>query len=383
MTIRRPYNPHDDDTIRAPFPWYAELRQGPSAYHVEGTDIYVLSRYAEINSALKEPTVFSSTGGVGPDWKAQPMMSMCDPPEHTRLRRIVARAFTPRSVDALVPTITAQVDDLVTRLLRDGGCFVEDFAEPLVAGMIADLLGVPARLKPSFRRWSLAITSSLARNVSQPDLNAAETNRRELVASLRELIDAPADEQEGLIAVLSEAGNNERLTSKELVAFCVLLLVAGFETTVNGLSNGIHLLLTDKGARSALDRPPSVDLVDELLRVDPPVHAFFRNTLREVRFDDGSVIPAESKVMILFASANHDERVYDDPLSVRLDRGGPAPLSFGAGPHHCIGAALARTLYQIVYAAWRERCMRVALVGEQQRTHNTLMRGFLHLALRP
>src|SRR5690348_8121428 len=136
----RPYDPFSDEVIDNPFPWYVALRAGPRAYHVPNTDIYAVSRYEDVTAVVKNPGVFSSTGGVGPEWKPHPMMSMYDPPEHTRLRRIVARAFTPKVVDGMAAGMPALIDGLLDSLAaKGGGCVVEELSEPLIARVIADL----------------------------------------------------------------------------------------------------------------------------------------------------------------------------------------------------------------------------------------------------
>ncbi|HEU4538415.1 MAG TPA: hypothetical protein VFS00_30050, partial [Polyangiaceae bacterium] len=170
------FDPHRDDVLDDPFRWYAWLRRQRRAYLVERGGFYAVSRYEDVVTVTREPATFSSTGGVGPSWDAHPMMSMYDPPEHTRLRRLVAGAFTPKAAARLH---RAMADDTRGRLDARRGAgpfdFVTAFAEPLVAALIADVIGRPRELAAHFRRWSLAITGVLAGNV---DPAAGEQGRR-------------------------------------------------------------------------------------------------------------------------------------------------------------------------------------------------------------
>lgn len=377
VRFARGYDPLRADVVDDPFPWYAWLRTQRRAYHVEAHDFYVVSRYDDVCEVTKNHRAFSSTGGVGIAWTTHPMMSQVDPPEHTRLRRIVSKAFLPATVRGLQDAIA---DETVRRLadVGDGTTdFVAQFAEPLVARVIADLLGLPHELEPNFRRWSLAITGVLAGNLSAAE---AEPDRRALVAAMRGL----AGTKRGVYALLSDASDAERMSEAELVAFCVLLLIAGFETSVNGLANLIAQLALhpEEAGRLRADPARLTRAIEEALRLDPPDHAFFRNTLEEVTFQDGSVVPPGKKVMVLFASANHDPERFPEPTRFDPDRTNLDHVAFGHGIHYCLGAPLARAMYRTVLDQVLARGAWFELEGDAERTRNSMLRGFHRLPLR-
>lgn len=379
-----PYNPFAEEVIAEPFKFYEELRQGPRAFAVAGTDIHVLSRYEDVVHAARQHEVFSSTGGVGPEWDPHPMMSMYDPPEHSRLRRIVARAFTPRTVSELARAMESDTSAVLTNFAdKGGGDFVTEFAEPLVAGMIANLIGLPAEFRGAFRRWSVGITNVLGKNVPPDEVARAEDNRRDLVRTLRKLVaERKASPGPGLVNTLVDATEDERLSEPELIAFCVLLLVAGFETTVNALANTAVALIAEPELFEAIRVRPewTNGAIDEALRLAPPVHAFFRNTLSEARFPDGSVIPEKQKVMLLFASANRDGAKFAEPNRFVLGRKESAEhLSFGSGVHTCLGAPLAKQLLRVVVSACVQRVEALELRSGVVSTNNTLLRGYQSL----
>ena len=389
--IKRQYDPFSLEVLADPYPWYAWLRETTAAYHVPETDIWVITRAADVEPTLRNHTVFSSTGGVGPEWVQRPMMSMYDPPEHTRLRRMVSGYFTPKFVEQFRPQAEATAMKLVDAFLeKPEGDFVADVAEPLVATLIADLLGIPNERRADFRRWSQATVLALATGLTPDETAQSEATRVEFVKYLKEVAAARRAEVSSssvkttdLISLLVAAGGQETLKPSEVTAFCVLLLVAGFETTVNGLANIMYVFMTRPEVWSAIqgDRSLLRGAVEEALRIESPVQAFFRNTLKETTVDS-VVIPERSKVMVAFGSANRDPARYDDPESYRLDRKPSDHLSFGAGVHHCIGAPLARMQYEVVLQHMLGRVRTITPAGEgATRTLNVLMRGFRRLPL--
>lgn len=371
------FDPRRDDVIDDPMPWYAWLRGRERAYAVAGGEFYAVSRYDDVLAVTKNHAVFSSTGGIGLAWGSHPMMSMMDPPEHTRLRRIVSSAFTPSAVRALHPALVEATRTRLAELRGSTFDFVGGLAEPLAARVISDLLGLPHALEERFRGWSLAIVGTLAGNLSG---EATEADRRELVRAMRSLVGTPR----GIYAVLSAANQSERLTENELVAFCVLLLVAGFETSVNGMANIVGQLLAHPEELDRMRRDPArrTKVVEEALRLDPPDHAFFRNTLSEATFADGSVVPPGKKVMVVFASANHDEAQFPEPSRFDPDRSNLAHVAFGHGVHYCLGAPLARSLYDVVLGELADAGLRLEPAGPPERTRNSMLRGFLSLPVR-
>ena len=381
----RVVDPRSPEFVRDPYPQYEWMRDEAPVYHVPGSDIWAVTRFADVDACARNPAVFSSTGGVGPEWKQQPMMSMHDPPEHTRLRRIVAKQFTPKYVATLAPHMQETVDALLEGLLVGGEVdFVTRFAEPLVATVIADVLGIPEERRHDFRRWSHSTVSVLAAAADAEASEESERTRAEFVAYLkgvvRERSQAPAATGTDIIHSLLAARQTEALTPREVTAFCVLLLVAGFETTVNGLVNVANVLLTRPDVWRTVQSDPALvtSMIEEGLRFDAPVQAFFRNTLAAATVA-GTDIPVGQKVMLLFGSANRDPRAFPSADVYDVRRNPTNHIGFGAGVHHCIGAPLARTLYELTWRRLFERVREMSPSGEALRTINPLLRGFRSL----
>jgi cytochrome P450 len=382
------FDPYAPEVLRDPYPAYEWLREHSHIHHLPNTDIWAVSRFFDVEFVLRNHTVFSSTGGIGPEWQPRPMMSMYDPPEHTRLRRIVARHFTPKYLTSLTPRMKVAVDAGVDALLSaGGGDIVGDFAEPLVAHVMADILGVPDERRADFRRWSYGIVHALAKRLDGSADSESERTRAEFVAYLKDTIAAqgkravatPTD----IIQMLVAAGDAETLTSREITAFCVLLLVAGFETTVNGLANTSNIVMREPGVwrRVREDRSLAGAMIEEALRFDSPDQAFFRNTLSSVDVG-GITIPERQKVMVLFGSANRDPRKYVRPDEFCLERNPTDHVAFGAGVHYCIGAPLARVLYKLVWDSLLERASVFEPSSDGVRTENLIVRGFRRLPVR-
>jgi cytochrome P450 len=385
----RTFDPFSLECLRDPYRAYAWLRDSAPVYHIPSTDIWAVSRFADVQAVLHDPMVFSSTGGVGPQWRQHPMMSMYDPPKHTRLRRIVAKHFTPKYLAGLGPRMQETTTRLLAVMQRDGGGdFVADFAEPLMSSLIADLLGIPEHRRADFRRWSQPTVQVLATGLDAQAAAAAERTRVEFVTYLKQLIaerrtTAPPDgARPDIITLLLAANDDDGLTPSEVTAFCVLLLVAGFETAVNGLSNTAHLLLQHPDAwQSVRAEPPLIaGMIEEALRFDAPVQAFCRNTLVDAEVA-GVRIPARQKVMVLFGSANRDPRQYRDAATFDLRRNPTDHLGFGSGVHYCIGAPLARIQYSIAWQVFASRVARMTAAAEPVTAQNALMRGFRSLPM--
>src|SRR5690606_8247024 len=238
------YSPFDPDIIADPYPVYRQLRSEVPAYWSEQANTWVLSRYVDVCAALADPATYSTASGIFPTPPGVdmtelflPMLIMTDPPRHTALRKIVSKAFTPRRIVALEPHIHAIVDDLLDQAPGTGSWdFVSGFAGPLPAIVIADMLGVPREDRDRFRTWSTTlIQSNPIRGEFGPGLDAAAALYEYFSAFLA---DRRAHPQDDLMTALVQAEvDGEHLTEEELLGFCLLLLVAGHETTTNLLSN--------------------------------------------------------------------------------------------------------------------------------------------------
>jgi cytochrome P450 len=307
-----------------------------------------------------------------------------DPPDHTRLRRLVSSAFTPRAIADL----EAPIRDITGRLLDEAGPagfdLIETLAFPLPIAVICRLLGVPAEDQDRFRAWGHDVAATLEPQTRR----AAESDRRTaelaLTAYLQDLVAKRRAEPDDslLSALIAAEEEGDRLTSAELVSTALLLLVAGFETTVNLIGNGTVALLRDREQWRRLCENPGLipGAVEELLRYDSPVQASRRITLEPVTVG-GVTIPAGAFVMASLGSANRDERFWGpDAAELNLRRENARQhVSFGAGPHHCLGASLARLEACIAFERLTARFPDLALDGDVVWNGRINLRGPAHL----
>ncbi|GLZ39615.1 cytochrome P450 [Actinokineospora sp. NBRC 105648] len=377
------FNPFAPGFTDNPYPHYRELRDtNPVQDHPLG--FWVLSRHADVTTVLRaglsaetrhlapNPTRDAIQDAVGSEpWRSggRSMIDR-DPPDHTRLRGLVAKVFTPRAIAALEPRVTELVDGaLDTLAAQGGGDLVEELAFPLPFTVINEMLGMPPTDADRVRALSGLLVRSL-----EP-LTDVELARRirdadhELSALVREVIAwkraHPADDL--LTALVQAESEGDKLTDDELVAQVVLLYVAGHETTVNLVSNGVVALLRNPDQLAALRADPELvgNAVEELLRFDSPVQSSRRITVAPFEVG-GREIPAGTFVIANLAAANTDERFWGpDAAELRLDRANARNhVSFGAGPHHCLGAALARLEGRVAIGGLVQRFPDLALAGQ-------------------
>lgn len=388
MPTATAYDPFSADVLADPYPFYRALRDDSPCHFVEERGIWVISRYDDVVGVLRDHARFSSTEGVGYDRRPVPMMIAYDPPEHTRLRRLVAKQFTPREIAKLEPRIRQIVDDLIDPMLEGGTVdLTAALAMPLPTTVIAELLGVPPADRHDFKRWSDDTIDALGGEPDPERRAVVEAGIVEFVQYFHGVIEerqARADAGEAgddLISVLlGPTPTGDRLNPMELVSFCVLLLVAGNETTTNLIGNGAAALLEhpDQWAVVEDDRGKVPALVEEALRYDAPIQGFFRTPNDDVEMH-GVTIPARGKTMVLYGSANRDERRYDDPDAFVVARNPVDQVAFGSGIHTCLGAALARLEGRVVVEAFLDRVRSVHLAGDVERTTNPLLRGVRRL----
>lgn len=382
------YDPFSPDVLKDPYPWYRALREQSPCHYVKRRGVWVISRHEDVVACARNVAVFSSTGGVSLHWEQRPMMPMYDPPQHTRLRRLVSRPFQPNAIAERAAQIEQAVDRLMNRALEMKHFdLVNDVAVPLSLGVIADLIGVEEARRKDLRRWSLGVVEDLAGGLDKAGRDRVEELRKEFVTFLRDLIaerranpDAKASD---VISIILSAADEDKLTEKELLAFCVLLLVAGFETTVNAIANGALAFAANPEEWEKLRRDPSLakSASEEMIRYDGPVQSFFRNALSDAEVA-GTKIKMGGKVMLLFASANRDERKYEDADKFRIERHSPDHVGYGAGIHYCLGAPLARAQLVTLWTALAKRTTGFVIDGEVERSHNVLFRGARSLPIR-
>jgi len=330
-----------------PHPVYSVLRESHPVHYVEERDLYILSRYEDIQAAIKSPEIFSSSGGVVPSgFKPDvPTLIVLDPPDHSNMRRAVMRAFTPRRMDAMGERVRGFATSLFENLAASAkpGETVdafEGYTDPLPIYVMAELLGVDAAERPMFKRCGDAIVYSSG---ADPELLLAA--QRELTDYLQTVFDErkrnPKDDLISLLLTSSEEGR--ALEDDELLGLCFLLLVAGTETTTSALGNAMLLLERYPQARKQLIEDPSLipSAAEEILRFDSPVQGLSRVTTEDVEVR-GTTIPKGARVHLLYAAANRDPRVFERADEFDVTRKTNNHLAFGFGIHFCLGASLAR-----------------------------------------
>ena len=374
---------------------YRALRDLDPAHRVEAAagDYWVLSRFDDVFAAARDTERFSSAQGLTFSYddmafagleEARPIVMM-DPPQHTDFRRLVARAFTPRAVAALEPVVRAFVAERLGALIDEGGGDVAAAVfKPLPSMVVAHFLGVPSADRNRFDGWTEAIVAATASG----DAMGAPDAVMELFGYFSDLVEhrrRTGDLGADTISVLAEAGAST-VDTLGILGFAFTMVTGGNDTTT-GLLGGAAELLTarpDERAR-LLDDPGLIPVaVEELLRLTSPVQGLARTTTRAVSLH-GRTIPAGRRVMLLFASANRDDRRFG-PAAAELDVGrDPKPiLSFGSGAHHCLGAAVARLQARVALEELLGRCPRFAVdaaAGEFAPGH--FVRRYLHLPFTP
>lgn len=348
------YNPFLPEVRENPYPYYAYLRNHAPAYQVPGLGFWAVSRYDDVLAILRNPQLFSSasffaslTGDLSPFAPEAPAIISMDPPSHTRLRKLVNRAFTPRRVASLETHLRAVAQQLLGQMEKEGTCdLVRDLAIPLPVIAIAELLGVPPERRLDFRHWTNAIVSAANGAVVTPE---EQTVIRQTFLEFRAYFHAaiaayrqkPSD---NLLSDLVRAEEEKQmLTGEEILSLAVLLLLGGSETTTNLISSAAVALLDHPRAMAMVRANPALvpNVLEETLRYEAPIQWFPRQAMQEVQIA-GTIVPAGSMIMAMYGSANHDERKFADPEHFDLTRTLDGHLTFGFGIHFCLGAQLAR-----------------------------------------
>ncbi|MFJ3726923.1 cytochrome P450 [Streptomyces sp. NPDC090045] len=367
------FDPWDAAFVADPYPAYRELREQGRAVWWEATGQWLVPHYADVSALLRDRRLgrtylhrFSHEefGREAPPPEHEPFHVLngnglldLEDPAHARVRRLVAKAFTPRTVERLVPAVQRLAHGLVERLLADGGGdLLATVAEPLPVAVIAELLGVPEADRGLLRPWSADICGMFELRPDEETARRAVRASVEFSAYLRGLIaerrTRPGEDLiSGLIAAHDEEG---RLSEQEMISTCVLLLNAGHEATVNTTVNGWWALFRNPAELAALreSRDPEKlsTAVDELMRYDTPLQMFERWVLDDIRIGE-TEIPRGAEVALLFGSANRDPARFDEPDALDLVRADNPHLSFGAGIHYCLGAPLARRELEASFGA--------------------------------
>src|SRR5882724_3313972 len=388
------YDLDSPEFLANPYPIFDQMRSNDPIYWSAENSYWILTRYADIASLIQNENL--SSNRIGAHARRMPdeakkhfrpfftavssWMLMIDPPDHTRLRGLVSKAFTPRVVENMRELVQELVDDMLAAVTDRGRMDVmTDLANPLPATVIAELLGVPATDQRQFKAWSddialalsgIDIASTKAERfalyeLAQKSFLALSGYFRERVVELRR------NPQENLLSALAQAEEQgDRLTEDELFANCVLLMIAGHETTTNLIGNGILALLQNPGQREALSSNPDLIgcAVEELLRYDSPVQKMGRIALADIQIA-GKQIEKGQLVCFSFAAGNRDPEQFGSPAQLEITRKPNRHLAFGHGLHYCVGAALARLEGQIAVNSLLHRLPELKLANQDLEWH--------------
>lgn len=368
-----------------PYPTYAELRSTAPVYRTElpdGRGLWLITRYEDVLAVLKDARFVKDwRKALTPEQLAQvppipPVMEPLthnmldtDPPDHERLRSLVSKAFTPRLIERMRPRVQAIADSLLDAVQDRGEMdLIDDYAFPLPITVIAELLGIPAEDRNRFREWSNAAVSGNAtqeylEEILIPHMTAFNDY---LLALFEEKRKNPKDDLVSALVRAEEAG--DKLSEDELLGMVFLLLVAGHETTVNLIGNGVLALLQHPDQLQKLKDDPSLikPAVEELLRYDGPVETSTERFAREDIDLGDTVIPRGEMVLVVLGAADRDPERFADPDELDITRADNRHLAFGKGIHHCLGAPLARMEGQIAISTLLDRMPNLRLASSPE-----------------
>ncbi|MBI1259212.1 MAG: cytochrome P450 [Chloroflexi bacterium] len=401
MNLATEFNPLSPEFQANPYPYYEMLRSAAPIYYWEQWNMWFLTRYEDCAAVLRSPhfgheiTRVMSREELGwssePQPETEPLWSMQrqwmllkDPPDHSRLRTLVHKAFTPKMIERLRERAQAITDNLIDKAEPNGGMdLIGEFALLLPVTVIAELLGVPPEDFEILHGWSRDIGDTLELFEGEEIARRGAKATVEFSAYLRDLIaqrkQAPADDMiSSLIAIEAEG---DRLSEDEMVAMCILLLFAGHETTVNLIGNGTLALMRHPEQWELLKRDPSLikPATEELLRYDSPVQITTRFVLEDHELA-GQQFRKGQNVATMFGAANRDPAKFTNPGELDITRDPNPHMAFGNGIHFCLGAPLARMEGQIALATLARRLPNLQLASENPPYRATyVLRGLAHL----
>jgi cytochrome P450 len=389
------YNPLAPRVYLHPYPKYAELRAKDPLHWSPLMDAWVATRYADVDIILRDQKRFSNdprrrqrarAARTSVDNPGGQSMLFVDPPEHTRLRALVNKAFTPQAIAALTPRIQAIVQELLDQIPEPSHFdLIDTLAYPLPVIVMAELLGIPPQDRAQFKHWSDRRARALEPTITPREIQEANRAAHELDDYFRGVIQArrlePRDDLISTLVATEEAG--DKLTQDELLVMLRLLLIAGNETTTNLIGNGMLALLRHPDQLQKLREHPELmdTAVEEMLRYDTTVQVDFRSALEDVEMG-GKRIAKGQGIMLLLGAANHDPEVFHAPEQFDITRREASHLAFGRGVHHCLGAPLARTEARLAFTGLLERFSDIRLLTEHPPfKDNVVLRGLRSLPI--
>ncbi len=365
-----------------PFPAFAWMREHAPAYFDEAAGVWGITRYADIKEISKDPETFSNAGGIRPDSDALPMMIDMDAPEHVRRRRLVSEGFTPGRNREREEEIRGICDAIIDRVCERGAAdFVSEIAAPLPMIVIGNMLGVAPEDRDDLLRWS----DDMLKSLGSPDpgaleratLAAAEYAAYITAVAAQRRRDAQSND---LVGTLVHAEIDEdRLDEDSLIYESLLILIGGDETTRHVISGGMYELLRHPDQLAALraDRALLPSAVEEMLRWVSPIKNMARQMTRDVELH-GETLRKGQKLLLLYPSANRDERVFDDPEGFDIRRSPNDHMAFGFGAHFCLGNRLARLELNAMFDRLLDRLPDLALAdsGEPPKRAANFVSGY-------
>ena len=393
----------DPAFIADPYPVLDELREATPIFWNEAAGHWTLTRFSDVQEALRDRRLgrsyshlysHASLGRPEPDarWAAfqqhERWSLLClEPPDHTRIRRLVAKVFTPRAVAAMRPELEGFADELLDTCRARGEFeLLRDYAQPYSVAVICSMLGVPRADTQLLLDWSHAIVKMYELSTTDAVRSAANTAAAEYIEYTKALIADKRRAPDGLLIseLVRVEDEGDTLTEDEIVSTTMVLVEAGHEATVNTLGNGMRAIMRHPGSwqRVVSGDVPARVAVEEMLRWDPPLHLFERWVLEEGVEIAGQRLEIGQEVAMLFGAAQRDPRRFDDARRFDIGRGDTAHIGFGGGIHFCVGAPLARQEIEVSVAGLAARFPALEMVAEPTYEPNFVIRGLTALRLR-
>jgi cytochrome P450 len=395
------FDPFSPEVVADPYPYYEHLLEHAPVCWVPAQEMWMVTRHEDVTSVLRNPGAFSSAGGFdalfggrvgrrhhdmrsmsGLDLRELRILIATDPPDHTRLRRLVGRALTPKAMADLEPKLrricSQIVGDFLARVEDGDADVVEELAIPFPVIVIAELLGVPRERRHEFRKWSDASVGALSGDLDLAEAQAAQIGMLQFMAEMVEQRRvSPRDDLISQVVTGHDPDDPEALSFLEIAMFAILLLVAGNETTTNLIGNAWAAFAANPDQADLLRANPDllVPAIEEVLRYDSPVQGLVRATTQPVSLG-GVEIPEGALVLASFAAANRDPKRFEEPGRFDIRRRPTEHMGFGHGIHFCLGASLARLEARLVGETLLERNVRLEPTGAAKRTDSFILRGF-------